>query len=243
MADASESEPYDGPARMQSQIIGSTASSVVIDAEARENGGVTPSHGRTMNQQKAWFLKRAAEHAAKRKVNEPKVSAVEAARAEQIASAQLSAPPAAPPPAADDTAPVAATGVVDVSDSSQSAGPPPAAAESDAADGLTEKLRELQLAGQQRRRADDGAQLHQPFAHQPEEPLEQRLAAATPRALALRGRRLRGVALAARLASQAAHPQQRHARGQESNVAQLETAARRLELASCLLSRCTLLVL
>ena len=35
-----------------------------VDEEARTNGGVTPTHGRTMKEQKAWFVQRAAAHRA-----------------------------------------------------------------------------------------------------------------------------------------------------------------------------------
>jgi hypothetical protein len=111
-----------------------------VDSEARENGGVKPTHGRTMKEQKAWFLQRAKAHvsqsasvvAAEQKRTAPKEDHYPFDRppppsdSADTSSTPSGAPPA-PPPAA-----------IDVTDGSA-----PAAA----ADGLADKLRELEIAG------------------------------------------------------------------------------------------------
>lgn len=135
----------------------------IVDAEARENGGVTPTHGRTREGQKAWFLQRAAAHRAAvlkaQASSKPTTSAEDALAAAKADFAQRGegsasdaqrtdsptlAPtgnaaepvpsPPPPPPSAAVVPPSAPKAAVDVSD-----GAP--------ADGLSERLRELTLAG------------------------------------------------------------------------------------------------
>ena len=112
-----------------------------VDEEARTNGGVTPTHGRTMKEQKAWFVQRAAAHraAAATRTIAPSESETEkesrgtAAAAKSDGRDELAAdvPGDAPP------RPPAALAEQQASH-----------AESDAlSDGLSDALRELALAG------------------------------------------------------------------------------------------------
>ena len=63
MPDEEASSSTPGAAASNSAPVAAAASGV--DAEARENGGVKPTHGRTMNEQKKWFLQKAKNHASK----------------------------------------------------------------------------------------------------------------------------------------------------------------------------------
>ena len=66
---------------------GASVSAAVVDDAAREHGGVTPTHGRNIQEQKAWFIQRAKAHRA---------AALEANK-KQLSSAELLAAAAQPP--------------------------------------------------------------------------------------------------------------------------------------------------
>ena len=120
-----------------------------VDAAALENGGVAPTHNRTMKEQKAWFLQKAEEHR----------KATAAQRRAQLEKEAREREKAAKAAAVEEDAPVsAATGgaatVVVTTAPAPAPAPAPAAvidvtddAPTQPADGLTDKLRELKLAG------------------------------------------------------------------------------------------------
>ena len=119
-----------------------------VDAAALENGGVAPTHNRTMKEQKAWFLQKAEEHR----------KATAAQRRAQLEKEAREREKAAKTAAVEEDAPVsAATGTaatVVVTAPAPAPAPAPAAvidvtddAPTQPADGLTDKLRELKLAG------------------------------------------------------------------------------------------------
>lgn len=136
---------------------------IQIDDEARENGGVAPTHGRTMNQQKAWFLQRAAAHraAALAKVAVPAPAPTIEPDPRHVPP-PTGATPSVEAPASSIPVPEIFAGKLDSADSvikheASEAVPPPPSANATAAldvtdapepaDGLTERLRDLTLAG------------------------------------------------------------------------------------------------
>ena len=128
-----------------------------VDDEARENGGVKPTHNRTMAGQKAWFLQRAAAHRAAvlksapstTKSAEETLAAAKADFACRSEGAPSAPPPTAPTGAAASSSPAATESQAPAASTPPPAAQPPAVDVSDSApaDGLTERLRELTIAG------------------------------------------------------------------------------------------------
>jgi hypothetical protein len=122
-------------------------------ADELQPGTVIPTHGRTMKEQKAWFLKKAEEArknhlaaAAAAAKAEAATAAKEAAAARKQEAAEASSTASAPSPSAVPKESTSEPVAIDVSEAAAAdANAPTTAAPED--DGLSEGLRALSLAG------------------------------------------------------------------------------------------------